>query len=145
MDSWILKFEALSFNTFQNLAGIWRFSSKAFSHSVMSICGPKGCSLPGSSADGIFQARILEWVPFPTSGVGNLCLLYLLHWQADSLPLAPPGKPRFKHDFVYFRISHSGSLMPVTMATKHANGRTWLWTQFTWHIVHKTLQYTNWL
>ena len=23
----------------------------------------------------------------------NLCLLHLLHWQADSLPLAPPGKP----------------------------------------------------
>ena len=26
------------------------------------------CSLPGSSAHGISQARILEWVPFPTSG-----------------------------------------------------------------------------
>ena len=24
----------------------------------------------------------------------NLCLLCLLHWQAGSLPLAPPGKPR---------------------------------------------------
>ena len=22
----------------------------------------------------------------------NLCLLHLLHWQMDSLPLAPPGK-----------------------------------------------------
>ena len=29
---------------------------------------------------------------FPTQG-SNLCLLCLLHWQADSLPLAPPGKP----------------------------------------------------
>ena len=28
---------------------------------------------------------------FPTQGL-NLQLLYLLHWQADSLPLAPPGK-----------------------------------------------------
>ena len=25
----------------------------------------------------------------------NLCLLHLLHWQADSSPLAPPGKPGF--------------------------------------------------
>ena len=31
---------------------------------------------------------------FPTQG-SNPCLLCLLHWQADSLPLAPPGKPYF--------------------------------------------------
>ena len=29
---------------------------------------------------------------FPTQGL-NSCLLYLLHWQEGSLPLAPPGKP----------------------------------------------------
>ena len=29
---------------------------------------------------------------FPTQG-RNSCLLGLLHWQVDSLPLAPPGKP----------------------------------------------------
>ena len=29
---------------------------------------------------------------FPTQG-SNLYLLHLLHWQVDSLPLAPPGKP----------------------------------------------------
>ena len=26
------------------------------------LCNPRDCSLPGSSAHGIFQARILEWV-----------------------------------------------------------------------------------
>ena len=31
---------------------------------------------------------------FPTQE-SNLCLLHLLHWQADSLPLAPPGSPLF--------------------------------------------------
>ena len=30
---------------------------------------------------------------FPTQG-SNLCLLYLLHWEASSLPLGPPGKPK---------------------------------------------------
>ena len=30
---------------------------------------------------------------FPTQG-SNLCLLCFLHWQAGSLPLAPPGKPQ---------------------------------------------------
>ena len=46
---------------------------------------------------GIFQARILGWVChfllqeiFPTQGL-NLCLLHLLHWQVDSLPLSPLG------------------------------------------------------
>ena len=29
---------------------------------------------------------------FPTQG-SNLHLLFLLHWQVDSLPLVPPGKP----------------------------------------------------
>ena len=33
----------------------------------------------------------LQWI-FLTHG-SNLCLLHLLHWQACSLQLAPPGKP----------------------------------------------------
>ena len=32
---------------------------------------------------------------FPTQG-SNPCLLCLLHWQMDSLPLAPLGKPLYK-------------------------------------------------
>ena len=32
---------------------------------------------------------------FPTQG-SNLCLVGLLHWQANSLPLVPPGKPSFQ-------------------------------------------------
>ena len=59
-------------------------------------------SPPGSSDHGILQARILEWGAmsllqgiFPTVGT-NPCLLYLLHWQAGSLPLAPPGNPMIK-------------------------------------------------
>ena len=67
-------------------------------------CSSMDCSLPGSSVHGILQARILEWVAMPSPpGEGifltqgsNLCLLCLLHWQAGSLPLAPPGKPQNK-------------------------------------------------
>ena len=54
------------------------------------------CSPPGSSVHGISQARILEWVAifllqgiFPTQGSNP----YLLHWQADSLPLSYLGGP----------------------------------------------------
>ena len=57
------------------------------------LCDPMDCSPPGSSVHGILQARILEWVAlegiFLTQG-SNSCLL---HWQAGSLPLAPPRKP----------------------------------------------------
>ena len=66
----------------------------------LTLCNPMDCSLPGSSVHEISQARILEWVDhallqgiFPTQGL-NTRLLCLLHWQAGSLPLAPPGKPK---------------------------------------------------
>ena len=36
---------------------------------------------------------------FPTQE-SNLCLLHLLHWQAGSLPLVPPGKPLISYMIV---------------------------------------------
>ena len=66
--------------------------------SVAKFC-PALCDPPGSSVHGISQARILEQVAmsFPRvsswSRESNLCLLYLPHWQADSLPLHYPGSP----------------------------------------------------
>ena len=62
------------------------------------LCDPMECRPPGSSVHGILQARILEWVAMPSSrGSSNrgieLSLSCLLHWQAGSLPPAPPGKP----------------------------------------------------
>ena len=66
---------------------------------VRLFCDPMDCSLPGSSAPGILQARILEWVArssFRASSrprESNPCLSCLLHWQASSLPLGPSGKP----------------------------------------------------
>ena len=64
---------------------------------------PSGCSPPGSSVLGILQVRILEWVCHAllqgillTQG-SNPGLLCLLRWQAGSLPLVPPGKPRVEH------------------------------------------------
>ena len=58
---------------------------------------------PGSSVHGIFQASTLEWVaissfrgsswPRDRTQGSNPGLLSILHWQTDSLPLAPPGKP----------------------------------------------------
>ena len=36
--------------------------------SCLSLCSPVDCSPPGSSVQGILQARILEWLLFPSSG-----------------------------------------------------------------------------
>ena len=67
--------------------------------SCLTLCDPMDCRPPGSSVHGILQARILEWNChallqgiFPTQGL-NPHLLCLLHLQADSLPIEPPGKP----------------------------------------------------
>ena len=40
--------------------------------SCSSLCDPLGCSPPGSSVHGVFQARILEWVAMPSSR-GSSC------------------------------------------------------------------------
>ena len=37
-------------------------SESEVAQSCLTLCDPMGCSLPGSSVHGIFQARILEWV-----------------------------------------------------------------------------------
>ena len=64
--------------------------------SCLTLCDPMDCSPPGSSVHGILQARTLEGVAMPsispTQG-SNMHLLCLLHWQAGSLPVVPPGKP----------------------------------------------------
>ena len=59
--------------------------------SCLTLCDPMNCSPPGSSVHGILQARILEWVAFPSPGdlsdpgieLGSPAL------QADSLLLEP--------------------------------------------------------
>ena len=57
------------------------------------LCDPMDCSLSGFSVHGIFQARVLEWIPspgdLPNPGIepGSPAL------PADALPSEPPGKP----------------------------------------------------
>ena len=63
--------------------------------SCLTLCNPMDCSPPGSPVHGTLQARILEWVAEPSSRGSSqprTCVSYLLHWQAGSLPLVPPGK-----------------------------------------------------
>ena len=68
--------------------------------SCLTLCSPMDCSLPDSNVHGIFPGKNTRVVChalgqgiFPTQG-SSLWLLSLQHWQADSLPLAPPGTPK---------------------------------------------------
>ena len=72
--------------------------SKSF-QSCLTLCDPMNCCPPGSSVHedspgkntGVGCHALLQGI-FPTQG-SNPCLLYLLYWQAGSLPLVLPGKP----------------------------------------------------
>ena len=43
-------------------------SESEVAQSCLTVCDPLGCSPPGSSVRGIFQARILEWVAIFSRG-----------------------------------------------------------------------------
>ena len=74
----------------------WCVHAKSF-QSCPSLCDPMDYSPPGSSVHGILQAKILEWVVMPSSREtsqprNQIHISYIsLYWQADSLPLVPPG------------------------------------------------------
>ena len=42
----------------------------------LTLCDTMDCSLPGSSVNGILQARILEWLLFPSPGdLSGFCIV----------------------------------------------------------------------
>ena len=77
---------------------------------------PTLCDSMNCSPHGLFQARTQEWVAIswisPTQGL-NPHLLSLLHWQEDSLPLAPPGKPTLCAHLLLYHQSHDGPHAPL--------------------------------
>ena len=72
--------------------------------SCLTLCDPIGCSPPGSSVQGILQARILEWVAvpssrgwiFPTEGLNP----GLLHCRQIIYHLSHLGSPSFSLDTI---------------------------------------------
>ena len=73
-----------------------------FSLSVVStFCDPKDCSPPAPLSMGLPKQEYWSGLPFPSPGIIpvqelNPHLLYLLHWQLDSLPLSHQGSPNLK-------------------------------------------------
>ena len=77
---------------------------------LLILCDPLDYSPSGSSVDGIFQARILEWVcRFPpplahlTQGL-NTHLLHLLHCRQILYPLSHLGSPPFSVPLSYITV-----------------------------------------
>ena len=79
--------------------------SLLISRSRSTLCDPMDCSLPGSSAHGDFQARILKWIAIcfsrGSSQLGDWTCVFSKSpaLQVDSLPLSNQGShnhPQFK-------------------------------------------------
>ena len=86
-------------------------SERRWSCSVMSDpLRPHGLQLPGSSAHGILQARILEWVAISFS-------------RGSSQPRDQPGSPTLQADSLL--CEPSGKLLNLQRAEKKAKERNW--------------------
>ena len=69
-------------------------SESEVTQSCPTLCDPIGCSLPGSSIHGIFQAIVLEWIAISFS-------------RGSSQPGSNPGLPHCRQTL--YRLSHQGS------------------------------------
>ena len=97
----------VSYSTLQDWQGYLTPLSPALHHACMvaychfshvRLCDPKDCSLPGSSVQRLSRQEHWRGSPFPSPGGPpepgtKPHFLHLLHghWQAGSLPLAPPA------------------------------------------------------
>ena len=69
-------------------------SESQVAQSCPTLSDPMDCSLPGSSAYGIFQARVLEWVAIAFSrGKFTAKSLQLCPTLCDPTDGSPPGSP----------------------------------------------------
>ena len=117
------------------------------SQSCPTLCDPMDCSPPGSSVHGILQARILEWITMPSSRGSSWprdrthVLLHLLHWQAGSLPLAPPFLLLFRVVLLckqcpYFRIMWHQSWPPNPQKAYFWKRGPILWVMHTFRLAY---------
>ena len=79
--------------------------------SCPTLCKPMNCSPPGSSVHGILQAKYWRGLPFPPpvdlpDPSIKPCLLHLLGWQADSLPLSHLGRQPMNCGMPRFLVLH---------------------------------------
>ena len=91
--------------------------------SCPTLCNPMDCSPPGSFAQGILQARILEWVVMPSSRRSSwpreqTCVSAAPALQADSLQLSHWG-------YVYIYLLLLAPPPPSTPSLGHHRAPSW--------------------
>ena len=64
-------------------------SESEVAQSCPTLSDPMDCSLPGSSAHGILQARVLEWVPLPSLKDDTISILKMAEQRLTNINL--PG------------------------------------------------------
>ena len=92
---WLVSETSLTANSHPLI--LWMCSD---THLCPALCNPMNYNPPGSCVHGILPARILKWSAIsPSRGFSRHrewnCLLSLVPWQADSLPLSLLGNPSF--------------------------------------------------
>ena len=85
--------------------------------SCLSLCDPTDCSLLGSSVCGIFQARVLEWVPISFfrgssqprawTWVSPIAGRHFTVWTTREALVYNPGLPHCRQ--ILYHLSHKGS------------------------------------
>ena len=100
--------------------------------SCLTLFDPMDCSLPGFSVHGIFQARIVEWLPFPSPG--DLPDLEIKPaspvspvLQSVSLPLHHLESPVYKS--VHTHTHTQTHTHKYTQTHKHTHTQTHIYTQ----------------
>ena len=66
-----------------NITNHQKVKVKSLSRSCPTLCDPVDCSLPGSSVQGILQARILEWVAISFANKNHNKIVLILHTLQD--------------------------------------------------------------
>ena len=80
------------------------------------------CDSPGKNT-GVGHHFLLQGF-FPTQR-SNPHLLCLLHWQMDSLPLVPPGKPLI-HTTMYKTVDSEGYMLAKSLQSRPTLATLWI-------------------
>ena len=81
--------------------------------SCPTLSDPMNCSLPGSSIHGIFQARVLEWVPLPSP---KLMVQLLLIFDLIPVQITFPS-----NSIIYCPLNH----LPEKATAPHSSTLAW--------------------
>ena len=90
-----------------------RWESKV-AQSCLTLCDPMGCSLPGSSVHGIFQARVLEWgaISFSRRSSRPRDRTRSAALQTDALTPEPPGK-HYRYTYIPSLVNLPPLSLPI--------------------------------